>query len=77
VKRESYREAANVELARRPASAQSAQSKPQSELSDDAKHIAACAQEAAQTAASRIIKHMGIIFVLIPFVIGILTALLR
>lgn len=76
-KRESCREAADAELARRATNSQSAQTKRQSEPSDDARHIAACTQEAAQQAASRIIKHMWVIFVLIPFVIGILIELLR
>ena len=76
-KRESYREAANAELARRAANSQSAQTMLQSGLSEDAKHIAACNREATQQAASRIIKHMWVIFVLIPFVIGILIELFR
>jgi hypothetical protein len=76
-KREGYSDAANAELARRAASSQSVQTRPQNELSEDAKHIAVCAQEAAQRAASRIIKHMWVIFVLIPFVIAILIGLLR
>ena len=75
-KREGYSDAANAELVRRAAS-QSVQTRPQNELSEDAKHIAVCAQEAAQRAASRIIKHMWVIFVLIPFVIAILIGLLR
>jgi hypothetical protein len=43
----------------------------------DAYYIAKCAREDAREASGRIIKHMWIIFVLLPVVIGILIALLK
>lgn len=50
---------------------------PGPEISVDAYHIVQCAREDAREAAGRIIKHMWIIFVLLPVVLGILLAIIR
>jgi hypothetical protein len=39
-------------------------------ISADAHYIAQCAHDAARTASGRIIKHLWIIFVLLPVVLG-------
>lgn len=45
-------------------------------ISAEAVHIATWAREDAREAATRIIKHMWIIFVLLPIVAGIAFAIL-
>lgn len=44
-------------------------------ISADAQHIARCAREAASQASGRIVKHLWIIFVCLPVVMGILFAI--
>ena len=46
-------------------------------ISADAYHIARCAHEDAREASGRIVKHMWIIFVLLPIVLGILIAIAK
>jgi hypothetical protein len=46
------------------------------EVSADAYHIVKCAREDSREAAGRIVKHLWIIFVLLPVVLGILFAIL-
>jgi hypothetical protein len=46
------------------------------QVSADAYHIVKCAREDAREASGRIVKHMWIIFVLLPIVLAILFALL-
>jgi hypothetical protein len=46
-------------------------------VSADAKYIAQCASQDALFASARIVKHMWIIFVLLPVVLGILLLLLK
>lgn len=50
---------------------------PRTEISADAAHIAQCAREDAQESSGRIVKHMWIIFVALPFVLGSLIMLLK
>jgi hypothetical protein len=50
---------------------------PRIDISADAYHIAKCARDDAREASGRIVKHMWIIFVLLPVVFGILFAILR
>ncbi len=45
-------------------------------ISADAHHIARCAREDAREASGRIVKHLWIIFVCLPVVLGILFAIL-
>jgi hypothetical protein len=45
-------------------------------VSADAKYIAQCASQDAFFTSSRIVKHLWIIFVLLPVVLGILFAIL-
>ena len=47
------------------------------QVSADAYHIVKCAREDAREASWRIVKHMWIIFVLLPVVLAILFAILR
>ena len=47
------------------------------EISADACHIAKCAREDSREAAERIVKHLWIIFVLLPIVLGVLFAILK
>jgi len=49
---------------------------PRTEVSADAIHIAQSARQAAAKASGRIVKHLWIIFVLLPVVLGILFAIL-
>jgi hypothetical protein len=46
-------------------------------VSADANYIAKCAREDAREASGRIVKHVWIIFVLLPLVLGILFAILK
>jgi hypothetical protein len=48
-----------------------------SQISADAYHIVKCAREDAREASWRIVKHMWIIFVLLPVVLAILFAILK
>ena len=50
---------------------------PRIDISADAYHIAKCARDVAREASRRIVKHMWIIFVLLPVVLGILFAILK
>jgi hypothetical protein len=45
-------------------------------ISADAHYIARCAREAASEGSGRIVKHLWIIFVCLPVVLGILFAIL-
>lgn len=47
------------------------------DISADAYHIAKCAREDSRDVAGRIVKHLWIIFVLLPIVLGILFAILK
>ena len=50
---------------------------PRSDVSADAYHIARCAREDAREASGRIVKHLWILFVLLPMALGILFAILK
>lgn len=54
---------------------------PRTDISADAYHIAGvfakCSREDGREASGRIVKHMWIIFVLLPVVLAILFALLK
>jgi hypothetical protein len=46
-------------------------------ISPDADHIARCAREDAREASGRIVKHLWIIFVLLPVVLAVLFMMLK
>jgi len=46
-------------------------------ISADAHYIAQCARDDAREASGRIVKHLWIIFVLLPIVLGILFMLVK
>lgn len=50
---------------------------PGTKVSDDAYHIAMCSRADAREASTRIVKHLWIIFVLLPVVLAILYSLLK
>jgi len=50
---------------------------PVTEISADAFHIVKCARVDSREATGRIVKHLWIIFVLLPVVLGILFAILK
>jgi hypothetical protein len=46
-------------------------------VSADAKYIAQCASQDAFFTSARVVKHLWIIFVLLPVMLGILYAILK
>lgn len=55
----------------------SAREDAREQISANAKYIARAIDENAREASGRIVKHMWIIFVLLPVVLGILFVILR